>query len=303
MNEQILDEELAKRFLLGQLSPEEQGRIEELAFTDPQSFAFLEAAEDDLIDEFVYDDLSSEERDRFQNYFLAQPGRREHLRMARALRHNLEADEPARRRSFWERLRHWFHLSTGSLIPATVGAALVVVGGLALFLTIKGIFNPQSQLVEQHPSPVPTPTSTASQTPVQGSPSPAPSPKGNDNKTPQPAHRPGPSIYAMLDPGGPVRSGVGDKEVSLSSNFPGFELPLVSNKSYPTYDAALKTDGTVIKTWSKLKPTRSGSITVIRIGFPLNQLQVSQRYHFVLDGVAANGDVKHIADYYFRTTN
>lgn len=302
MKEQILNEELAKRFLLGQLSPEEQGRIEELAFTDPQSFAFLEAAEDDLIDEFVYDDLSSEERDRFQTHFLDQPGRREHLRMARALRHNLEHDEPAPR-SFWERLRQFFHFSTGSLIPATVGSALVIVAAIGILRFIQ-TSNPPPQIAEQQPSPVPTPTSTASQTPVQGSPSPSPSSKGNDNKVPQPAHRPASAIYAMLDPGGPVRSeGVGDKEVSLSSNIAGFELPLVSGKSYRSYNATLNADGTVIETWPKLKPTRSRSISVIRISFPSNQLRLSQRYHFVVNGIAADGDIKHVADYYFRVTN
>jgi hypothetical protein len=302
MKEQILDEELARRFLLGQLSPEEQGRIEELAFTDPQSFAFLEAAEDDLIDEFVYDDLSYEERDSFQKHFLAQPGRREHLRMARALQHNLERDEPTPR-SLWERLRQWFYLS-GLLIPATVGAALVVVAGLGLYVIRKQTSNPPPQLAEQHPSPLPTPTSTASQTPIQSSPSPSPSPKGNENKTPQPAHRPASPIYAMLDPGGSVRSeGAGDKEVSLSSNLAGFELPLVSDKSYRSYDATLKTNGRVMKTWSKLTPTRSGSIKVIRLSLPSNQLQGSQRYQFALDGLAANGDIQHVADYFFRTTN
>lgn len=303
MKEQILDEELARRFLLGQLSPEEQGRIEELAFTDPQSFAFIEAAEDDLIDEFVYDDLSSEEKDLFQKYFLAQPGRREHLRMARALRHNLEQDEPAPR-SFLDRLRQFFHFSHGSLIPATVGSALVIVAaiGIGTLLFIQTSNPPQ--IVEQQPSPVPTSTSTASQTPVQGSPSPSPSSKGNDNKVPQPAHRPPSSLYAMLEPGSTVRSeGVGDKEVSLSSNIAGFELPLVLDESYRSYNATLNADGRVMETWSKLKPTRSRSISVIRVSFPSNQLQLSQRYHFVLNGVAANGDVKHVADYYFRVTN
>src|SRR6185295_7306375 len=100
MSEQILDEVVARRYWLGQLSHEEQGRIEELAFGDPESFALLEAVEDYLIDEFVYNDLSAEERKRFQEYFLTQPGhsedpflthpsRREDLRIAEALRQHL----------------------------------------------------------------------------------------------------------------------------------------------------------------------------------------------------------------------
>jgi hypothetical protein len=47
MKEQMLNEVVARRFLLGQLSPDEQGSIEELAFDDPKSFEVLQAAEDD----------------------------------------------------------------------------------------------------------------------------------------------------------------------------------------------------------------------------------------------------------------
>ena len=50
-----LEEELIlKRFLLGELSPSEQSDIEERLFADPQYFSQFRAAEDDLIDEYLY---------------------------------------------------------------------------------------------------------------------------------------------------------------------------------------------------------------------------------------------------------
>src|SRR6185369_4599225 len=133
MNEQILDEVVARRFWLGQLSPEEQGRIEELAFDDPQSFAFLQAAEDDLIDEFVYNDLSSEERTLFEKHFLSkQPELRDDVEVARALRAYFEQEQepvvvvP----TLWQRFRKLFHFP---LIPVLI-KAILIIGAAAIGL-------------------------------------------------------------------------------------------------------------------------------------------------------------------------
>src|SRR5688572_432723 len=93
MKENVMNELVARRFLLGDLSVEERERIEELAFDDPETFSLIQSAQDDLIDDFVNDELSSEERERFQNYFLAQPGRRQDLRIGRALQQYLGREQ------------------------------------------------------------------------------------------------------------------------------------------------------------------------------------------------------------------
>src|SRR5690349_5837779 len=83
MKEQVLDDVLARRFLLGQLSPDEQGRIEEWAFEDPDTFTFLESVEDDLIDEFIHGDLSTAEERQFKSHFLCLPGSRNNVKISR----------------------------------------------------------------------------------------------------------------------------------------------------------------------------------------------------------------------------
>lgn len=300
MNDQFLDEVLARRFLLGQLSLEEQGRIEELAFTDPQSFAFLQAAEDDLIDEFVYDDLSAEEKERFEQHFLAQPGRRADLRLARALRHSLDREPVSV--SIWERLRQWFHLGTMPLMPAMVTGALVIAALIGLFILIRVLFwqrsGPPVQVQQQQPPALPSPTST---TPAPASPSPAQ--RDNDNKAPQTPHRQTAPAYAMLAPGGLTRSGGGNTPVSMSAAAAGFGLPLVSDDSYRSYEVALESDGKILKTWANLKSTRSRSVRVIAVNVPLELLHISQQYRFVVKGVAANGDKVNVEDYYFHLTH
>src|ERR1044071_6408820 len=107
MKEYVLDEVLVRRFLLGELSAE-RAEVEEQAFVDSESFAFIQEAADDLIDEFVYGDLSSAEKERFERYFLSQPGRHEDLKIARALQKHVPrlpppaTDEPRKTLSLWD---------------------------------------------------------------------------------------------------------------------------------------------------------------------------------------------------------
>src|SRR5262249_32828030 len=91
MREQVLDDVVARRFLLGQLPPEEAGRIQELAFEDRDEFVFLESVEDDLIDEFIHGELSADEQQSFESHFLSQPGRRHNLKISRVLQQHFNA--------------------------------------------------------------------------------------------------------------------------------------------------------------------------------------------------------------------
>jgi hypothetical protein len=301
MKEQTIDEVVARRFLLGQLSPDEQGRVEELAFDDPESFEVLQAAEDDLIDEFVYDDLSSEEKERFEEYYLVQPGRREDLRMASALREHFERAQPVP--SVWERVKKWFHLGTAPLIPIVVKAAIIIGAAVVTLVTLiprmPRLF-PVYQVKQGEPPALPSPTTTVSQTPSQPSqPSPSPAPKAS----PTP-HRPTSTSYAfLLVPGGPARTGGGgEKSVPLGSGSAEFELPLTGDTSYQNYQAILLNGDKVIQTFPRLKPTKISTGKGIRIRLPANLLEASQRYHFVLKGVAANGSLELVDNYYFHVT-
>ena len=300
MKEQMIDEVVARRFLLGQLSPDEQGRVEELAFDDPESFEVLQAAEDDLIDEFVYDDLSSEERERFQEYYLVQPGRREDLRIASALREHFERAQPVT--SLWERVKKWFHIGTAPLIPIVVKAVIIIGAAVVTLVTliprIPSLF-PVYRVQQGQPPALPTPASTASETPSPSQPSPSPAPKAS----PTPHRSPSTSYAFLLVPGGPARTGGGgEKSVPLASGSAEFELPLTDGTSYQNYQAILLNGDKIIQTFPKLKPTKISTGKGIRIRVPFNRLEASQRYHFTLNGVAANGALELVDNYYFRVT-
>lgn len=79
------NETVIARYLLGELSEEQQIEIEDRAFADKKYLASITSVENDLIDEYVRNELSGAERQRFEKKFLASAERRKRVEFARAL--------------------------------------------------------------------------------------------------------------------------------------------------------------------------------------------------------------------------
>lgn len=80
-------EKLITQYLLGELPEEQQIEIEDRAFGDKEFLASITAVENDLIDEYVREELPETTRRRFETRFLASEGRRKRVEFARALVH------------------------------------------------------------------------------------------------------------------------------------------------------------------------------------------------------------------------
>ncbi|HKG79712.1 MAG TPA: hypothetical protein VKA78_09845, partial [Pyrinomonadaceae bacterium] len=78
-------ERVIARYLLGELPEEQQVEIEDRAFADKDYLASITAVENDLIDEYVREELSETDRRKFENRFLASTERRKRVEFARAL--------------------------------------------------------------------------------------------------------------------------------------------------------------------------------------------------------------------------
>src|SRR5262245_34635249 len=85
MRSERVDEVLLVKYLLGNLTEEEEARVEDQAFTDREYLSALEAAEADLIDAYVRGELSQADRRGFERRFLVSPRRRSKVEFARAL--------------------------------------------------------------------------------------------------------------------------------------------------------------------------------------------------------------------------
>src|SRR5215217_8085598 len=79
------NEKFIARYLLGELSEEQQVEIEDRAFADKEYVASITAVENDLIDEYVRHELSETDRRNFESRFLASADRRKRVEFAKAL--------------------------------------------------------------------------------------------------------------------------------------------------------------------------------------------------------------------------
>jgi hypothetical protein len=92
--------ERMRGYLLGQLGEEEQDRIERGLLADADAFPALEAAQDELIEDYLDGALEPADRAAFEAHFLAAPSHAESLACARLVREALlreagEATAPA----------------------------------------------------------------------------------------------------------------------------------------------------------------------------------------------------------------
>ncbi|MCI0488641.1 MAG: hypothetical protein L0229_18795 [Blastocatellia bacterium] len=147
MENEVIKEELLTRYLLGQLSDEEQKHIEEDYFVDDESFERLLAAERDLIDAYVRGELSEADGERFENYFLCTEDRRERVELAREWRSFVARvsaarpkDEPARlslRRRFPGIKNPWVLLPLAATVLLLLGAGWLMIRMLSLNLKLE----------------------------------------------------------------------------------------------------------------------------------------------------------------------
>jgi hypothetical protein len=85
MSADLNNEKLIAQYLLGELPEEQQVEIEDRAFADKEYLASITAVENDLIDEYVRNELSESERRRFESRFLVSAERRKRVAFAKAL--------------------------------------------------------------------------------------------------------------------------------------------------------------------------------------------------------------------------
>ncbi len=128
------EQNAVRQYLLKQLSEAEQQAFELRLLTDDALPEELEIVEDELIDEYLANELSKEERVSFEETFLAHPERRRKLKGGRALKRyfdTLSPPKPTQRR--FEFLKNWI----GSYIPGGRGELVASpIGAMAVLLIV-----------------------------------------------------------------------------------------------------------------------------------------------------------------------
>src|SRR3954469_13133489 len=128
MNSNSTDDELLRRYLLGQLTAEEEDAVEGRLLAEDELFEQSEAIEADLLAEYAQGGLASAERERGGQRLASSPQGRERLRLARSLnvlaaREQAAAVLPFVRRAapFQRPALRWAALAAGLLAAAGRG--------------------------------------------------------------------------------------------------------------------------------------------------------------------------------------
>ncbi|MGZ5480670.1 MAG: hypothetical protein ACXWID_01670 [Pyrinomonadaceae bacterium] len=291
MNQQTaanISEATVRRFLLAQLSGQEQSAFERALLVNPQLEQRARLAEIALIDDYVLSRLKANERELFQKEFLVTTARRRKLEVSNALRQAFAVEnvsQPARSSSA-QRLFVWPTFAWRIAFAIVVSMVLV-----ASALVIRR----EPQIVKQiipkrlRPAAVVTPTPAAAHHPANS----AESPDHRDETPPLPAHEASPQTMVLLASSLPDNAPI----VSLANNASNavrLELMLERNES-ATFSAVVTTSsGEVVYDVREISPQDRDrldfDVPIERLKPGVFQISLTQR----------GGESGVVRTYYFR---
>ena len=318
MRDFVLDEVIGRKYLLGELSVEDQHRVEELAFLEPPSYELLQECENELIDDYVSHDLSANERQRFETYFLSKPGHRTDLKIAAALQTYIRQNQSATSLPLHERVRSVQNGWWRKWLPVTLEFPVPVLGALAILIIIAALLfglrllrNSRSQNPIQANREIVKPEELPKQESEAAVSTPSHPLNHNANAIP-PAQRvttprPESSVLSfLLVPGAPTRGNGDITKIPLPprSTLLRFDLPLIEENEYKSYQVDLHAEqGSQLRHWTALRSQTGSNGKLVRVVVNSEILKAHQRYRLVLAGLASDKTPHTLAYYYFATAD
>ncbi len=132
MTDESITDALLREFLLGKVAGEEQERIENLFLTDSQTRERVLAIEQELIDDYLEDDLTEEEKEMFLSRYAQTDEQRRKLRITKSITdwaaaESLAPQVVAPTVSMWSRLHARLRLKPLWVVPIAVTILIVIV--------------------------------------------------------------------------------------------------------------------------------------------------------------------------------
>ncbi|HYJ87468.1 MAG TPA: hypothetical protein VEW46_15515 [Pyrinomonadaceae bacterium] len=299
-------EQLLKKFLVGQLSEDEQAAVEDRIISDDDFFERLLVIEDEMIDAYTGGELSAGERKLFEAHFHSAPHNLERLEFANTLRQFLVERQSESNRvgaQSWWRMFPDFRFNRPVAWATAMVLVAVAFGAIWIFISRTRIDEGNQRVLNQ-PSP-PGPAQVVPQKDnvtepdkalVTPTPPSVPSPSLQKNST-EPA-RPVTATF-ILTPGLSRDAGSArDLIISPATTQIQLRLPLEQGTSadFKNYRVLLSlADGEPV--WSGVaKPAGDRTLGV---NLPARLFQRGD-YVLELKGVAAAGNSESVAEYSFR---
>jgi len=304
-------QKIATRYLLGELSEQEQAALEQRYLSNPQVFNEVLKVESELVDAYARGQLSAEMRERFENSYLKQPALLQRAKFAQALTTRIDEREGSVTR-VEQSSQSASHISWKQRLFALVGKpgpklrfalalVLVAIALAGIWIFVNGRWRQQQREAAQIQAPQ-QPTETPQQAEKQPAqeariPSETLSPSPNSNTNPSP------SIVSLALTVGGVRSAEGGPTPTLAIPHDTTQAQIVldlKDDSYPRYRVSLrKIGGPEIFTQTNLRPrsTKAGARFVFRV--PAKGL-TSGDYVLTLGGITPEGEVDDLNKSLFR---
>ena len=130
------DHDITRRYLLGQLTDDEEQKLEERLLSEDDFFQEVELTKDELAQEYASGELTAKERKWLQENFLASPEGKQRHEFAKTFDHYVR-NHRAQRKSpnLIERLRTLWNAQPQLLTAASTAAVLVVAVGIYSILS------------------------------------------------------------------------------------------------------------------------------------------------------------------------
>jgi anti-sigma factor RsiW len=297
------DDELIERYLLGELSEEEQTRLEERAFSDPDHLPRVRAGEKDLIDEYVRGELSDTRLLAFERRFFASEHRRRQIEFARAFTQVVAEGSatassevaPAEISSRWNSFllfRRGPHLAFRLSLAAI--ALVVIVGGVWLLRE----FHQSREQAQVQPQVTPAnPVAKSTEERAQNEPQPAPS----QNNPPKGRQLPQPVVASLLLLPGTSRGAESHPQLTIAPAASTSRLRVVieSGDEYKTYAVELRTiSGKMVRNLTGLPAHPGSGGRAVVLTLPAKLLTTGE-YELTLNGINEQKRAEPLGYYYF----
>jgi hypothetical protein len=293
------DEAWLVKYLLGNLTEEEQVQAEDRAFADADYLSALEAAEADLIDAYVRGELSQSDRRSFELRFLTSPERRRKVEFARALatitsEAKTQELQAVRRPFFVRGFRAWNPMlqfaAAAVILMCVAGGAWLVSENAAIRSRVAALEagRRESELREQSlRQRLSEEQSRAAAISAQNKPSDA-------------AAAPLVASLVLMPGLSRAQSRVEQIVLSPSVQIARLEIELDSRDDYPRFRAELRTRrGEEVLSRSNLVKRKSGPGFAVSVDIPASALAAGA-YELALKGITPDHTSQDVAFYYFE---
>ena len=296
-------------FLLGKLIGADHSSVEERFLADEDFATELCIVEDELIESYLRQELSTSDRRQFENSYLANPRRRERVLAMKAILAITDPDkttDPARSDSVWRMLAAPLR-SAGSFAPYALAAAALVIMVVGVWLLYRPNRRSEPTIVQSNSaSAVPSAGSAVRPLPTfNQSQSPAAVATPDLSQRPSPAPRnTGPTVATITLQPRLVRDPTRASRLVITPTIKTVLVQLnLERDEYTTYRARLTTidDRTV---WQS-GPIRSSAGKIsssIVISVPATRL-TPQDYLIEVSGFRNNSPAETVASYFFTVVS